>query len=406
MAVLNDIATRVNEYRTALKSDVDLAATDIENGAFGSGGAFNAEKGFSERPPKVITGTTNLVDKQAIAYSRELQGHLRNRAISSPDDLPTSNLNYTTNVSYDLENYNTGILLDTDKNLSNFIIPNLDEFNAPVWTGGTITPAQIDHIRSIGMTAATQLAAAQEGWDMAQFDMNHAMDLAGASLGARGFRRANSWLKTAQNDIIRKFVDQFYEINKKVASDANNILRDITGQSLELLNKFTSVHMQFNEQYAEAYGIIAKIFYATKGLANDINIEAWQTTRSTDLMKKEALAQKTFTLLQGAASLYVASFKAKQSVTMGEWESEMSRIQQELDIETTNAKLDVEQQKKIYDRAMTRIQAYYSATKGMIALDNSQFEDRIGALKTIFEQYRNMLGSSSSSALGVTTGKG
>lgn len=404
MATVDDIATRVNEYRSALKKQVDDAAASITSEQYESGGAFSF--GGGANPALLFPELYADLSDRAQIYSNALNQSTTNRAIEKPADLAAVSLSFTTETPYNTTDYNIEILPAADKNLLGWESESVDDFKTPAWTGDVITVDNINHITDLYLDADAQLNLVQAGWEKAQFDLNAAMDLEGAKLGARGFRRANSWLKRQHLDLMRRFSDTYHEASRKVAAVVLDRLRENAKTAMQLLASKDSSNMDFNTGYAGVYDTVAKTFFAVKGLANSVAIDEWKYEESIGLDKLQAELKRTISIQSAMVSMQVDLFKASANATLAEWEAEVKRVTAELTVESENAQIDVTTQKLVSDSILSKIDTIHNAKKAMISVDKSQYGQKISSLIGSFEEYLKMLGSSNQNALGVATGKG
>jgi len=374
---------KISSHCDSMKSILEAAATIWNDTSFpdnGSGSLYDISVQLDDL-------TDALVDA-AKDFDMQYKEMIKDRPFADQGTIGTAELiPYVLSPEYDSTDYTVPIIDAADKNLE-WTNPPIDSYKFPKWDSASDIDVDtaIANLRKLGLSLAGQLAVAEEQIELVSEIIKDKMDMAGAQLGAKGYRKANSWLKRKQMDAIWEFEDKFYEQNKEAAHKAIGFQREAIQEANALLLRATQIDMEYNRGHADMYDAIAKTYFQAQGLLNDIAIEAFALDKRSKQQLNELNSKIAIMGIKTEAKNISALFESKYIVTMAKWDTETKRISDALKVEEDTNAYDAKTRENIYMLAIEKLTSHFAAASQLLSHDGKQASRKLSGLKNAFDK--------------------
>jgi hypothetical protein len=233
--------------------------------------------------------------------------------------------------------------------------------------------------------------------------MEDDMDLAGATLGASGFRRANSWLKRAHMNIMHGMEEAYHNKNRKAAEAAIEFAKQNLYAALEMLAKLDEYLVNYNYAMAKVYKAVAQVYQEAQGIRNYIDMETYKIKKGAEITEDKIETKTDIAIMNADVRQMVLLFEANKILVMAKWEAEIKRIADRYAVEEMNKQLDDADRKLVISNAQARIQEYYNMLSQEVTYDANTLESKVKAMSVDIAAKQSMITSVGQSSLGLNT---
>lgn len=405
MATLSSISSDIVTFRNQLSTDLDSSRISIQAVLDNFEGHTSTHNDFNG--PNQDTDTLSKLEQklQAAESTYMAVRSSSNRIFKDQGDVEDAGeISYAMAQRYEKHDFATPILPNEDKNIPWDAI-DIDRFRTPMWDSSNdiVTHDIINELKQKFISEAAQLAYTEEQWELVLEKLDTDMDIESAKYGASGFISEGSFLVKQHMDLIIGAETHYHDRNKEAAEMALKYAQDNIFFALSILLRLENSLVDYNIGMSSVYNKIASLYSSSKGVLNDIAIDAFKLIHQNHIIRNTTLTKRDSAEIEAERTKSVSLYNIYKELIMSKWETESKRIEARLAVELEDVKLDEQGKQLIEDVYRNRLKAYYDLLTAESKFDSALVKARFNGAKEATNAYIVM--SSSVSKTDIASNK-
>jgi hypothetical protein len=240
---------------------------------------------------------------------------------------------------------------------------------------------------------------------MTKQDINDGIDKGNAIVASKGFMFPNSAAALNQSTLFIKYMRDIGEKAREIMTSLISELPQRYEQMASAAIDKLSGDMEYNKRHATITSQIADAYSMLQGIDNDINIKAYEMAKKGDLQQLRNAYLKVVALYKADIMITVAMFETLTSRVIAKWDSESTRLLNELKMYDVDLQEYSAKSKFITSEYNAKLQALSDGlVKDVQSFEQSMNKNSAG-LSAAFKDLLHAVANSTEAVISVLTSK-